>query len=135
MLMVCCTLLIIKDLIPLSINLMSDHWFFTQEKERAKDLEQASKFCENICNDFVSIASSSESAGRNPTYFSLTKCLVLTCNELNLKLNSLKSNFPILYLINSFTIFNKILSKLVEINWGEDSILGEISKTRLYINC
>ena len=65
MLMVCCTLLIIKDLIPLSINLMSDHWFFTQEKERAKDLEQASKFCENICNDFVSIASSSESAGRN----------------------------------------------------------------------
>ena len=65
MLMVCCTLLIIKDRIPLSINLMSDHWFFTQEKERAKDLEQASKFCENICNDFVSIASSSESAGRN----------------------------------------------------------------------
>ena len=65
MLMVCCTLLIIKDLIPLSINLMSDHWLFAQEKERAKDLEQASKFCENICNDFVSIASSSESAGRN----------------------------------------------------------------------
>ena len=106
----------------------------SQEKERAKDLEQASKFCENICNDFVSIASSSESAGRNPRYFSLTKCLVLTCNELNLKLNSLKSNFPILYLINSFTIFNKILSKLVEINWGEDSILGERRKTRLHIN-
>ena len=36
-----------------------------QEKERAKDLESASKFCENLCNDFVSIASSSESAGKN----------------------------------------------------------------------
>ena len=35
----------------------------TQEKERAKDLEQASHYCENLCNDFVSIASSSESAG------------------------------------------------------------------------
>ena len=66
MLMVCCTLLLlIKAHIPLFINLMSDHWLFVQEKERAKDLEQASKFCENICNDFVSIASSSESAGRS----------------------------------------------------------------------
>ena len=36
-----------------------------QEKERAKDLESASKFCENLCNDFVSIASSSESAGKS----------------------------------------------------------------------
>jgi hypothetical protein len=35
-----------------------------QEKERARDLEQASSFCENLCNDFVSIASSSESAGQ-----------------------------------------------------------------------
>ena len=40
-----------------------NHPFF-QEKERARDLEQASKFCENLCNDFVSIASSSESAGK-----------------------------------------------------------------------
>ena len=39
-------------------------FIYHQEKERAKDLESASKFCENLCNDFVSIASSSESAGK-----------------------------------------------------------------------
>ncbi len=38
--------------------------YVNQEKERARDLEQASSFCENLCNDFVSIASSSESAGQ-----------------------------------------------------------------------
>ena len=45
------------------ITLPQNLYIFYQEKERAKDLEAASKFCENLCNDFVSIASSSESAG------------------------------------------------------------------------
>jgi hypothetical protein len=48
--------------------------YVNQEKERARDLEQASSFCENLCNDFVSIASSSESAGQpNAVYFTVQK--------------------------------------------------------------
>ncbi|XP_023333094.1 serine/threonine-protein phosphatase 6 regulatory ankyrin repeat subunit C [Eurytemora carolleeae] len=41
------------------------HELSFKEKERAKDLDQASQYCENLCNDFVSIASSSESAVDN----------------------------------------------------------------------
>ena len=67
---------------------MSDHWLLPQEKERAKDLEQASKFCENICNDFVSIASSSESAGKTEDWGLSSDILTLKfgSNMLGIKL-------------------------------------------------
>ena len=47
-------------------------------------MEQASKFCENLCNDFVSIASSSESAGK--TILMLLKIILIGINVLGLML-------------------------------------------------
>ena len=65
---------VIQIFLYLIMHLESNHEmisFFSQEKDRAIDLREASRFSEEICNDLVGIGSSTESPGA---------ITVLSCN-------------------------------------------------------